>query len=73
MLVLSVFFYLIPSAIISTDLAVTYPLDGGYVAWIDEAFGSVLGAQNMYWCVVRWNCAMSVADDCATGRGSTTF
>ena len=44
--------YLIPSAFISTDIAVAMPLDGGYVAWIDEAFGSIVGAQNMYWCAM---------------------
>ena len=51
-LICSVIFYLIPSAIISIDISIAMPLDGGYVAWIDEAFGSVLGAQNMYWCVL---------------------
>ena len=45
----TVFVYLIPSAIISTDISIAMPLSGGYVAWIDEAFGETLGAQNMNW------------------------
>ena len=45
----SVLFYLVPSAIISTDISIALPMDGGYVAWIDEAFGDTVGFQNMYW------------------------
>ncbi len=67
------FLYLIPSAIINSDISVAYPMvthfrllshqkahpflsdylnvfqDGGAVMWIDEAFGSTVGAQSMYW------------------------
>ena len=65
----TIFVYLIPSALVSTDLAVTYPLDGGYVAWIEDALGGLIGAQNMYWCVM---CRAGTASLTVAGRGSTT-
>ncbi len=43
--------YCIPISLICTDLSIAYPFDGGYVAWIDLAFGPVIGAHNMFWSV----------------------
>lgn len=50
-LILSVFLYMIPAAVISIDLSIAFPVDGGYVQWIDEAFQDYpwIGVQNMYW------------------------
>ena len=42
---------------------------GGYVFWIEEAFGEVIGAQNMYWCVLQLRCFVCIS---RAGRGSTT-
>jgi hypothetical protein len=35
-LLISVIVYLVPAALISIDFSTAYPLDGGYVQWIDE-------------------------------------
>jgi amino acid transporter len=43
--------YSIPIALICTDLAVAYPYDGGFVAWVNLALGSKIGAHNMFWFV----------------------
>eukprot|EP00039_Didymoeca_costata_P025689 m.14132 g.14132 ORF g.14132 m.14132 type:complete len:518 (-) comp4993_c0_seq1:305-1858(-) len=43
----------LPVALISTELASALPFDGGAVAWVEEAFGTRLGAQNTYW---LWLC-----------------
>ena len=48
-LLASVLAYLIPSAIVSCDISIAYPMDGGLVSWIDVALGPVVGLQNMYW------------------------
>ena len=47
------FVYGLPLALISTELASAMPFDGGAVAWVEEAFGTGLGAHNTYW---LWVC-----------------
>ena len=51
-LIVTALVYLLPSAIISTDIAIGYPLDGGMVSWIDVAFEHypIVGAQALYYC-----------------------
>ena len=51
LLVVTVLIYLVPAALISVDISIAYPVDGGFASWIDEAFGTHVGAQAMYWCV----------------------
>ena len=41
--------FALPACFICVDLASAYPFDGGMVSWIDIAFGTVLGAHNMFW------------------------
>ena len=66
----TVLVYLIPAALISVDIAIAYPMDGGFVAWIDEALGATIGAQAMYWCVPSNHSAPLTPP--VAGRGSHT-
>ena len=41
--------YCVPISFICTDLSVAYPFDSGFIAWINIAFGTTLGAHNVFW------------------------
>ncbi|RDX99017.1 putative polyamine transporter, partial [Mucuna pruriens] len=43
------FFWSIPEALVTAELATTFPLNAGYVVWISSAFGSFWGFQAGFW------------------------
>ncbi|KAK4437997.1 putative polyamine transporter [Sesamum alatum] len=45
------FFWSIPEALVTAELATFFPANGGYVLWISSAFGPFWGFQEGFW---RW-------------------
>lgn len=43
------FFWSIPEALITAELATSFPNNGGYVLWVSSAFGSFWGFQEGFW------------------------
>jgi len=43
------FVYSLPIALIVAELSTAFPEDGGYVVWVKEACGKVVGAHHAYW------------------------
>mmetsp|Transcript_25278 Transcript_25278/g.69639 ORF Transcript_25278/g.69639 Transcript_25278/m.69639 type:complete len:233 (+) Transcript_25278:70-768(+) len=43
------FVYSLPIALIVAELSTAFPEDGGYVVWVREACGQVLGSHHAYW------------------------
>jgi amino acid transporter len=48
-LVLASVFYALPISLMTGELAAALPYNGGMVAWVTEACGPMIGAQNMWW------------------------
>ena len=49
MLGLVPFVYSLPIALIVAELSTAFPEDGGYVVWVQEACGKVVGSHHAYW------------------------
>jgi len=49
MLGLVPFIYSLPIALIVAELSSAFPEDGGYVVWVQEACGKLIGAHHAYW------------------------
>eukprot|EP00039_Didymoeca_costata_P006039 m.86992 g.86992 ORF g.86992 m.86992 type:complete len:500 (-) comp13082_c0_seq1:101-1600(-) len=43
------FLYGVPTAMVAMEMASAWPLDGGSVAWVEVAYGPILGAHNTFW------------------------
>eukprot|EP00325_Prymnesiales_sp_UTEX-LB-985_P000364 CAMPEP_0174705024 /NCGR_PEP_ID=MMETSP1094-20130205/8398_1 /TAXON_ID=156173 /ORGANISM="Chrysochromulina brevifilum, Strain UTEX LB 985" /LENGTH=515 /DNA_ID=CAMNT_0015903139 /DNA_START=110 /DNA_END=1654 /DNA_ORIENTATION=+ len=43
------FVYSLPIALIVAELSTAFPEDGGYVVWVQEACGKVIGSHHAYW------------------------
>ena len=43
------FVYSLPIALIVAELSTAFPEDGGYVVWVQEACGKVVGSHHAYW------------------------
>lgn len=43
------FVYSLPIALIVAELSTAFPEDGGYVVWVREACGKVVGSHHAYW------------------------
>lgn len=43
------FVYSLPIALIVAELSTAFPEDGGYVVWVLEACGRVVGSHHAYW------------------------
>lgn len=43
------FIYSLPIALIVAELSTAFPEDGGYVVWVQEACGQVVGSHHAYW------------------------
>ena len=41
--------YSLPIALIVAELSTAFPEDGGYVEWVQEACGKVVGSHHAYW------------------------
>ncbi len=57
------FFWSVPEALVTAELATAFPEDSGYVAWVTAAFGPYWGFQEGFW---SW-CACSPAADLLDG------
>ena len=49
LLTLVPFVYSLPIALIVAELSTAFPEDGGYVVWVREACGQVIGSHHAYW------------------------
>lgn len=43
------FFWSVPEALVTAELATAFPEDSGYVAWVTAAFGPYWGFQEGFW------------------------
>jgi len=39
----------LPVALITAELAIAFPADGGQAVWVEQALGGTIGAHNSYW------------------------
>ena len=49
MLLIVPFVYSLPIALIVAELSTAFPEDGGYVVWVREACGGIVGSHHAYW------------------------